>query len=123
MDAMKYVGMDVHKDTIALAVVNARGKVVTEAVIETAAVAVRDFFTGVRGTVHFTCEEGTHAAWLYDLLQPHVAEVVVRNPRQNKLPSLPRRDHQPCRVAVLSILSQLPRCRGIITGTRCSRNL
>jgi hypothetical protein len=30
-----------------------------------------------------TFEEGTWAAWLHDLLQPHVARVVARNPPKN----------------------------------------
>jgi hypothetical protein len=29
-----------------------------------------------------TFEEGTWAAWLYDLLKPHITEVVVCNPRK-----------------------------------------
>ena len=32
-----------------------------------------------------TFEEGTCAAWLYDLLKPHVANLVVCNPRKNAL--------------------------------------
>jgi len=32
-----------------------------------------------------TFEEGTWAAWLYDLLKPHVANLVVCNPRKNAL--------------------------------------
>ena len=32
-----------------------------------------------------TFEEGTCAAWLYDLLKPHVARLVVCNPRKNAL--------------------------------------
>ncbi len=32
-----------------------------------------------------TLEEGTWAAWLYDVLKPHVAKVVVCNPRKNAL--------------------------------------
>ncbi len=32
-----------------------------------------------------TFEEGVHAAWLYDLLSPHVAKVVVCDPRRNAL--------------------------------------
>ena len=30
-------------------------------------------------------EEGTRAAWLYDLLKPHVAQVIVCDPRKNAL--------------------------------------
>jgi molybdopterin-guanine dinucleotide biosynthesis protein A len=32
-----------------------------------------------------TWEEGTWAAWLYDLLQPQVQHIVVCNPRRNAL--------------------------------------
>ena len=32
-----------------------------------------------------TFEEGTWAAWLYDLLNPHVDNLVVCNPRKNAL--------------------------------------
>jgi hypothetical protein len=35
--------------------------------------------------LHVTFEEGTWAAWLYNLLKPHVTEVVVCNPRKNAL--------------------------------------
>jgi hypothetical protein len=44
-----------------------------------------EFFAGVRGTLSVTFEEGTWAAWLYDLLKPHVAKLVVCNPRKNAL--------------------------------------
>jgi transposase len=35
---------------------------------------------GLRGALWVTFEEGTWAAWLYDLLKPRVAELVVGNP-------------------------------------------
>src|SRR6202034_2528108 len=40
---------------------------------------------GLRGGLWVTFEEGTSAAWLYGLLKPHVAKVVVCNPRRNAL--------------------------------------
>jgi transposase len=85
MDTLRYVGMDVHKECTVIVVLNARGKVVMESVIETKAQTVRDFFQGIRGTVHVTFEEGTQAAWLYDVLRPQVAKVIVCDPRKNKL--------------------------------------
>ena len=39
----------------------------------------------VRGELHVTLEEGTWAAWLYDVLKPHVREIVVCNTRRNAL--------------------------------------
>ena len=80
-----YVGMDVHQASIVICVMNAAGKVVMESIIETKAQTVRDFITGLRGEVQVTFEEGTQAAWLYDLIRPLVTEVVVCNPRHNKL--------------------------------------
>jgi len=35
--------------------------------------------------LHVTFEEGTWAAWLYDLLKPHVTKIVVCDPRRNAL--------------------------------------
>src|SRR5467141_5232724 len=81
----KYIGMDIHKETISIAVMNAAGKVVMECVIETKANTVLQFIHGLRGDLHVTFEEGTWAAWLYDLLKPHVTEVLVCDPRKNAL--------------------------------------
>jgi hypothetical protein len=85
MDSMKYIGMDVHKEAIAIAVLNSSGKLVMECVIETKAITVLDFLKGLRGSLHVTLEEGTWAAWLYDLIKPHVTELIVCNPRRNAL--------------------------------------
>jgi transposase len=74
--------MDVHKESISIAVMNSVGKVVMECVIETKASTILQFIHGLRGDLHVTFEEGTWAAWLYDLLQPHVTQVVVCNPRK-----------------------------------------
>ncbi|HEX2714569.1 MAG TPA: transposase [Candidatus Acidoferrales bacterium] len=56
-----------------------------ESILETKAITILEFFQGLRGSLYVTFEEGTSAAWLYDLLVPHVAKVVVCNPRENAL--------------------------------------
>jgi transposase len=83
MDSTKYVGMDVHKETISIAVVDSTGKLVKESILETKVNAILEFILALRRNVHVTFEEGTWAAWLYDLLKPHVTKVVVCNPRTN----------------------------------------
>jgi transposase len=83
MDNKKYIGMDVHKESISIAVMNDAGKIVMECVIETKASMILQFINGLRGDLHVTFEEGTWAAWLYDLLKPHVTKVVVCDPRKN----------------------------------------
>ena len=84
MTSTKYIGMDVHKESISIAVRNAAGKIVMECVIETKASMILQFFGGPRGDLQVIFEEGTSAAWLYDLLKPHVTKLVVCDPRKNK---------------------------------------
>ena len=83
MTSTKYIGMDVHKESISMAVRNGAGKIVMECVIETKASMILQFFDGLRGDLQVTFEEGTSAAWLYDLLRPHVTKLVVCDPRKN----------------------------------------
>src|SRR5712672_1392192 len=85
MNNRKYIGMDVHQASISIAVSDAAGKVLMECIIETKAATVLEFFQGLRGSLWVTFEEGTSAAWLYDLLKPHVTKVVVCDPRKNAL--------------------------------------
>src|ERR1700685_1571627 len=77
--------MDVHQASISIAVSDAAGKVLMECIIETKATTVLEFIQGLRGSLWITFEEGTSAAWLYELLRPHVTKVVVCNPRKNAL--------------------------------------
>jgi transposase len=83
MNDTKYIGMDVHKESISIAVINSAGKIVLECVVETKASIILQFIDGLRGELHVTFEEGTWAAWLYDLLKPHVTKLVVCDPRKN----------------------------------------
>ena len=83
MTSTKYIGMDVHKESISIAVRSDAGKIVMECVIETKASLILQFIDWLRGDVHVTFEEGTWAAWLYDLLKPHVTRLVVCDPRKN----------------------------------------
>jgi transposase len=85
MLSTKYIGLDVHKESISIAVMNSAGKLVMECVIETKANAILQFVDGLRGDLQVTFEEGTWAAWLYDLLKPRVTKVVVCDPRRNAL--------------------------------------
>jgi len=85
MNDAKYIGMDVHQATISVAVRDSRGNLVMEAILETKAETILQFIRGLRGSLYVTFEEGTWAAWLHDLLQPHVARVLASDPRKNAL--------------------------------------
>jgi hypothetical protein len=65
--------VDVHKKATVIAVLNANGNLVMESIVETKASSLLQFIHGLR----VTWEEGTWAAWLYDLLKPQVQQVLV----------------------------------------------
>jgi hypothetical protein len=54
-------------------------------ILETKAPTILQLIQGLRGSLFVTFEEGTWAAWLYDLLKPHVSRLVVCQPRKNAL--------------------------------------
>jgi transposase len=64
-------------------VLDSNGKLVMECVLETKAATILQFIHGLCGSLHVTFEEGTCAAWLHDLLKPHVTKVLVCDPRNN----------------------------------------
>ena len=55
---IKYIGMDVHKEAVVIAVLNGSGKLVMESVVETKASSILQFIHGLRGELHVTWEEG-----------------------------------------------------------------
>jgi hypothetical protein len=56
---VKYIGMDVHKEAVVIAVLNDSGKLVMETIAETKASSILQFIHGLRGELHVTWEEGT----------------------------------------------------------------
>lgn len=80
---LKYIGMDVHRDSTTVVVLDARGKVLMQVTLKTEASVLLDFIRGLSGTLYLTLEEGTYSAWLYDLLSPYVEKLIVCNPRKN----------------------------------------
>jgi hypothetical protein len=125
MNDDKYIGLDVHQATITAAVLEAAGKLVMEAILETKAETILQFIRGLRGSLHVTLEEGTSAAWLHDLLKPHVTEVLVCDSRKNALlKSGNRNDRVDARkLAELLYLKKLNPVNHGETGVRTVREL
>src|SRR5271170_5187375 len=85
MNDAKYIGLDVLQATISATVLDSAGRLVMESILETKATTILQFIHGLRGDLQVTFEEGTCAAWLHDLLKPHVTRVLVCDPRKNAL--------------------------------------
>jgi len=79
----RFAALDVHAETTTYVVLDERGREVMKGVVETTGESLLSLVKGMSGAVQLTFEESTHAAWLYELLRPHVAKLVVCNPRKN----------------------------------------
>src|ERR1700682_3417826 len=84
-ESTKIVALDVHDATVVIRVERPDGKLVMSSIIETRSETIKEFVKSLSGKIVVVMEEGTQAAWLYDLLEPLVAEVIVCDPRRNKL--------------------------------------
>ena len=74
MTVDKYVALDVDSANIVIGVYDRKGQQIMRGCIRTNGNDIRQFFKGLSGNVHVVFEEGTQAAWLYDLIRPLVAD-------------------------------------------------
>jgi transposase len=88
----RYVGLDAHARSCTLGVITATGKRQKSIVVETNGHALVEAVRSIPGQVHLCLEEGSQSAWLYELLKPHVVEIVVAMAPQAKGPKDDKRD-------------------------------
>ena len=80
----RYVGLDAHAETCTLAVMSPAGRRLSSQVVETNGESLVEAVRGVPGQVHLCLEEGTQSAWLHEILEPHVFELVVMVPPKSR---------------------------------------
>jgi transposase len=80
----RYIGIDVHTESCTFAILGPTGKRLREATLETSGKVLIDFVRSIAGDKHVCFEEGTHAEWLYELLEPLVKELVVTIPEATR---------------------------------------
>ena len=79
-----YIGADVHSNSTELAIEH-NGNIVRRHSVPTAIPAIKEILASLGGTVRMTFEEGPMAGWLYRNLKDTVEEIIVCDPRRNKL--------------------------------------
>ena len=73
----RYIGLDVHAASTTIAVIGPSGRRLRTMVVETNGRSLIEALQLVAGERHICLEEGTQSSWLYEVLSPHAAEVVV----------------------------------------------
>ena len=88
----RYVGLDVHASSCTAAVVGPSGRHLQSQVLETNASSLIEFLKILPRPRHLCLEEGTHAAWLHEVLSPHVEEIVIAGVGHSGGPKSDKRD-------------------------------
>jgi hypothetical protein len=80
----RYIGLDAHGRSCTFGVVGPSGRRLRHEVVETNGAALVRYLRSIPGRKHLCLEEGTQSAWLYEILSPHVAELVVAGIDQSR---------------------------------------
>lgn len=82
----RYIGLDAHSSSCTIAVIGPSGRKLQSQVLETNSKVLIDFIRTIPGNRHLCLEEGTLSNWLYEVLSPHVQEIIVVSIRQSRGP-------------------------------------
>ena len=88
----RYIGLDAHASSCTVATMGPSGRRLHSQVVETNARALIQVLRGIPRNRHLCLEEGTHASWLYEVLSPHVEEIVVAAVRESRGPKSDKLD-------------------------------
>mgnify|MGYP001825870290 CR=1 FL=1 len=80
----RYIGLDPHGTSCTFGVIGPSGRKLRNDVVETNGKALVSYLRGIPGRKHLCLEEGTQSAWLYEILSPHVEEIVVAGIGENR---------------------------------------
>jgi transposase len=116
----RYIGLDVHAQSCTIAVVGPSGKRIRLWVVDTKGEALIQAIRSVPGRRHLCLEEGTQSQWLYELLEPHVHELVVVVPKKKDGPKSDARDAwaRAEELRIGAVETRVFKAPGVFTGLR-----
>lgn len=84
MDQVYYIGLDLHKKTIAFCIKTASGSIVHEGTIAAERYALQEWTAGIPGPWIGAMEATLFTGWVYDFLTPYAQELKVAHPEMLK---------------------------------------
>jgi len=112
-DALLYVGLDLHKKTIAFCVKDASGKALNEGRVDANREALQAWAESLEGPWIGAMEATLFTGWVYDFLKPHAGSLKVAHPAMLKAISAAKKKSDRIDAAKLADLLRcdlLPEC-------------
>jgi transposase len=84
MNAIHYIGLDVHKKSISYCIKTADGRIVQEGTLAAERTVLRRWAEGLRVPWYGAMEATLFSAWIYDTLKPYAQQLYMGHPAKMK---------------------------------------
>ncbi|MDF1578012.1 MAG: IS110 family transposase [Desulfobulbales bacterium] len=126
MKSIYYIGLDVHKKTIAYCINTADGTKVRQGVVAAKRQALRQWLSELPGPWMGALEATIFTGWIYNFLQPHAVELKVAHPEMLKAITAAKKKNDRAdaeKLADLLRVNLLPECTMMSTELRELRRI
>lgn len=126
MKSIYYIGLDVHKKTIAYCIKTADGTKVRQGVVAANREALRQWLAELPGPWMGAMEATIFTGWIYDFLKPHAVELKVAHPEMLKAITAAKKKNDRAdaeKLADLLRVNLLPECTMMPTELRELRRI
>ncbi|MGV1100665.1 IS110 family transposase [Thiovibrio sp. JS02] len=126
MESIYYIGLDVHKKTIAYCIKTANGTKVRQGVVAAERKALGQWLTELPGPWLGALEATIFTGWIYDFLKPHAVELKVAHAEMLKAITAAKKKNDQAdaeKLADLLRVNLLPECTMMSTELRELRRI
>lgn len=126
MESIYYIGLDVHKKTIAYCIKTANGTKVRQGVVAAERKALGQWLNELPGPWLGALEATIFTGWIYDFLKPHAVELKVAHPEMLKAITAAKKKNDQAdaeKLADLLRVNLLPECTMMSTELRELRRI
>jgi transposase len=113
MSAIYYIGLDIHKKTIAYCIKRIDGLLVRQGTVAAERKALQVWLSELPGPWHGAMEATMFTGWIYDFLKPHAIELKVAHPAMLKAITAAKKKNDKAdaeKIADLLRVDLLPEC-------------
>ena len=113
MNAIYYIGLDIHKKTIAYCIKRIDGMLVQQGTVSAERKALQKWLAGLPGPWYGAMEATIFTGWVYDFLKPHAVELKVAHPAMLKAITAAKKKNDRAdaeKIADLLRVNLLPEC-------------
>lgn len=113
MSALYYIGLDIHKKTIAYCIKRVDGTITAQGTVAAQRTALTKWLLDLPGTWYGAMEATMFTGWVYDFLKPHALELKVAHPEMLKAITAAKKKNDRAdaeKIADLLRVNLLPEC-------------